>query len=620
MPNSVRHTNKSTIRERIYRLSASILGVSRTELLDPISNLFLESLSEEIYKLSGEVENIEGRILDKLCSLLIPSTDIIAYPSHCVLHASSVEGLTEITPHTGFLHSAKNKKKTFSFYPACKTNIYNGDIRYFIHNGIVHTIERDLMKTLYARSEQRHNFDDHTFWLGIELDERINDILGLSFYFDFYSVADKREYLHLLPYTEWSIQGGRVPMCKGISFIEEQYERNSLGLFTRYDMSRQINNSIKELYDNHFLSVSERFDIIDKREKFPSELHPYFQQGVLDTFDKPLLWIKITCPRSLATEAIEVLQPSINAFPVVSKKLVSFTREIDQRIPIIPLRTEGNESLISVHKVSDSRGVSYYDYPVSEDGESEKYGIYSLRRGGYERYNHRDASEYLADITASLNNEVSGYFKHKKSIKGDVKKIHSQVNRLVKRLKHLQSNVKERYEVQNYLLLSPDNDGTEIFFVDYWLTDGPEANNINMGTSFSPLTGADSLIDVSSVVSLSKTTGGRYAPQADHKNHLYKQFLSKPSLLVTNEDITNFLLEEFDESVRAIELKKGFEKSTNPPYGFIRTKDVYITLHKEAEGFMAEKDIEYFRKALQANSPATYNYRVFFNTQLKTNK
>ncbi|WP_165042175.1 type VI secretion system baseplate subunit TssF [Dysgonomonas sp. ZJ709] len=609
MMNYTPYINKQSIEKRMLKLAANHLGVSQTELLDPVVNLFLESLSEEVYKISGEIENIENRILNKLFGILTPGIDVIAKPAHCILHACAQNNALRITTHSEFNYSARGSKKQFSFYPVCNTNIYNGEIRYFIHKGLMYSMDQDLSKTFYARSDEKNKFDENTFWLGLELDDSIDNISGLSFYFDLHGIFKKEEYLNLLPYAVWTIQGEAISMNKGILSLDEEYENDTQSLFTQFDLSHQINESVKKHYKNRFLTVAENYSIKDKREILPFELQTYFTEEIKIKLKKPLLWIKVSCPQGFTPDVIESLQSSINAFPVVNKKLVSSIREVKKSVPVIPLKTFSNESFISVCNVSDSQGKRYCDIPVN-DTQITSYGIYSLRRGGYERYNNRDATEYLATITDVLNSEISSFFKNKNDIKSDLKKIQVEITELVKRLEKTLSESKERYEIETYLQVNPDKEN-EIYFVDYWITEGAQANNIKAGMIFNSLSGLP--IQRSSIITLCPTIGGKYAPQGEMKNSLYKKVLTENNLLVTDNDIEEFCLQEFHESICEVKVCQGTMKSDNPINGFIRTTDVYIKPHKDMEEYIGDKNEEYFKQILKRKSPATYNYRVFIN-------
>ncbi|MDU1906450.1 MAG: hypothetical protein E6772_16895 [Dysgonomonas sp.] len=603
------YINKGRILDRMRRFAANLFGISHTELLDPVVNLFLESLSEEIFKISSEVDNIENRILNKLSSILVPAIETITQPAHCILHTAAQESIVNVSTQDGFRYIDNSQKQDFAFYPAYNTTVYNGNVAFFIHQESVYTIDRDLSKTLYFRSHQRSLSQENTFWIGLDLDIDIDNIAGMSFYFDLNGVPDKSKYLSLLPYTIWSIGDKKLSINRGGAATPEEYDNITMRLFSHYDLSSKINESVENFYRHCFLHLTSDCPVQQAKEKFPKELLTHFPENKINSIDKPLIWIKVTCPENIPTDIIGLLQISINAFPVINKERISKITSIKKNIPIIPLNTNNNESFISVCKVSDSEGREYYDVPLA-DTETRQYGIYSLRRGGIEHYNRRDAREYLVNVVDSLNKEASSFFKDKDSIKHELRRIETQINRLIRQLNKRLSDTKNRYEIENYLLFNPDKEN-EVYFVDYWITNGVDANHIRPGVHLSML--SDLSLRPSSIYSLSRTTGGKYAPQASEKDQLYKKNIMEHSLLITDDDIQNFCLQEFKESICDVKVSKGFMESNDPKLGFVETTDVYLKPIEGMGSYINDRDRIYYQTSLEEKSPATFNYRIFIN-------
>lgn len=601
------HTGKRDIQARMHQLAARKLGISHAELLDPIVNLFLESLSEEIYKLTGEIESMEKRILYKLLSMLVPTNQTIAQPAHCILQAFVKESLIEVTTKSGFQYFNREQNRLQSFYPVCDTKIYHGNIIYFIHKGQVYNIGSDLSKTLYFHS-WKHTNEENTFWLGIDLDKNIENISGLSFHFDLNGVFDKNRYLNLLSYTTWSLGDKIIPMKRGLSIAKEEFDNVTLDFFFRYNSLAQLNKDVIDHYNNRFLTIAEDFFISDRRELFPKELMPYFSDGNISLMDKPLIWIKIACPQQLGTDIIELIQPAINAFPVLNKELVSTVSEVSHVLPMVPLRTKCNESFLAINRVNDSSGKVYYDIPVY-NRNADEHKIYSLRCGGIEAYSKCDANEYLKNTIDALNHEVSSFFKNIDDGKNDLKQMEVEVNNLIGWMNEKMLKTNEYNEVKNYLLFSPGK-ANETYFVDYWITNGEAANHIRSGSAFL------SLSEPVSTYALSQTIGGRYAPPDSDKNILRQDSIVNHKLLITNNDIQKFCMNEFKESVCGVVVCKGFVKSNDPKLGFIETIDVHLKLMDEMKEYVDGKGKEYYLLKLKENSPATFNYRVFIEEKL----
>jgi hypothetical protein len=575
------------------------------ELLDPVVILFLESLAEEIYKVAGEISNLENRLLDKISSLLVPNTEAIAQPAHTLLHVSPQETSLEVTTTTGFYHLSGHNKEPLFFYPVCNTKIHKGDVCYFIHNGTIYAVNKDQTRTRLTRNGKSKPQTENTFWTGLELDEGIDNLSNLSFYLNFQGIPQKEKYLNLLSCTTWKIQDQTIPMSKGLFFTGEKYGDESLEFFASCDLSHRINDSIKKEYDNRFLTVTGNFDIKDKRSLFPQELTDCFSTAVMSGFNKPLLWIEVACPQDFTAEILDNLQVAVNVIPAVNKRLVSKSTVIKPELPFIPLNTNPDESFISVRSLSDSEGKSYYDMPVNKI----PCGMYSLRRGSCERYKTRDAQEYLASLINLLDGKIAGFFKEENDVRSDLKMIEAEARELIKQLTQVIADTKERQEVENYICI--DTQKEDVFFVEYWMTNGSGANHIPAGTTLS----VDNLqVKPDSVVILSATQGGKPAPLAMDRNSFYKKSLSENKLLVTHEDIKNFCIKNFKAYFSDIQVRKGWMESKNPRTGFVRTTDVYMNPRTELKKQMRGQEANFFEQILKENSPATFNYRVFIGS------
>jgi hypothetical protein len=473
---------------------------------------------------------------------------------------------------------------------------------------LLYSTGSDQTRTPVTGNGRKELFADHSFWIALELDPAVENLSGLSFYIDFQGVYNKEECLNWLPYSVWKIRGQALSMTKGLFSVDETFDNKVVELFSTCDFSCKINKEVKNIYDTHFLTVTDDFNLQDQWEIFPEGLKACFSENVRTSFDQPLLWIEVSCPSGFTPDIIHSLQISINAFPVVNKQLVCKTENISRVVPVIPLPTQRNESFLSVHSLIDSKGTPYYDIPVRESGKQQ--GIYSLRRGGCERYNVRDANEYLVDLVHSLAGEVSSFFKNQKNVENEMKFIAEKVNGLVRQLNKVISEVKDRQEVEHYILIDSEETGRETFFVQYWVTNSTEANHIGKGTNLYAAS-SDLPVHPASIYTLSATQGGKQAPLARDRNNLYQKSLSQHCLLITNEDIKNFCEEHFHDFFTDISIRKGWIESSNPAIGFIPAIDVYMKSNKETESYFGKQSGNFFEQILTEKSPATYRYRVF---------
>lgn len=599
-------TSKESIRARMKSLAANILGVNRISALDPIVVLFLESIAEEIYKIYAEVEDIESRILQKLMHFLIPTIDVSAHPAHTILHTIPTESKVRIDQNTHFSYYNTAYKENQSFYPLVNTDIYKGSIDYFIYDGMLYKVNTNLYKTLIHRCDRKKAFPSNTFWMGLQLDEGISDIAGMAFYFDLYATSHKDSFLHFLAFSKWSIEGQPIKIKNG--FCEElpQYNNTTLELLAENNTMTQLKHRILDkVYNKHILSIVGDCKIEKSKTRIPSALKDGFAPNVIDKIEQPLVWIQVVCPEGITPDIIQSLQFTINAFPIINKEKQSIITGISKSAPVIPLRTASDSSMLCIDQVSDAVGRAYFDVPIPDDGD-QQYGIYSLRRGGFEKYSNRDAEEYLASVIDQLNNNIYLFFKLQDMTNNQVRELQNKTKDLIVHLAKTQSKLKQWNEVENYLLLDTTEED-EVFFVDYWTTNTIHANNISAGTLF--VNESELALNVGNTYSLLATQGGAYPPRGNEMQHKFKSAMSNHRLLVTEEDIVQFCKINFQNYISGASVRKGFEE--DPKMGFMDTIDVHLVAIKSQRKVVGEAEKAYFLQTLSLNSPATIRYRVF---------
>lgn len=603
------YKNKQVIKDRIWDFAARYYGLDQTGTIDPVSNLLLESLCEEIYRLSGEIERMEERILDKLSSTLVSDIEYTALPSHTILHVSNSQPSFPITTHMPFYcnRSYNGKHRRLSFYPVCNTRIYQGDIKYFVYKGQFYSTEAYGNKKLLARSKSKNSFPDNTFWFGMELDNNITNIEGLSFFLNLSTSQDKGTFLRDFAQADWRIKKQELRLQRGISTTENVYPNKVLEFYSSFDNSNRINKKIKAFYDPHFLSVKKNFPITGNKEILPDYLKEQFDDTLYESIHKPLLWISVNCPTSLPVDVIESLQIRINTFPVICKELVNQTYEINKLLPAIPLHTSANESFLSICSLTDSHGHQYYDIPIKESEDSTVH-LYSLRHGGFERFNNRDAKEFLSNTIQRLDGESSSFFRNRKDMKSDLKQVRLKMNKILKNLKETARNTNGNYDTENYILVDQKSE-QEIYFLKYWIINYEIANGVRAGATF--YQDSCETILPGNIYSLLPVTGGHSSSMADLKSAQYKKSLTKSSLIVTESDIISFCKKELPGVIESIEIKNKYEENPDKKNDFLHTTDVYIQITRSHLKNISTYEKQSLKESLQAHSPATFRYRIF---------
>lgn len=604
--------NKEIIRKRMLKFAAAFWGVKKAENFDPVVKLLIESLSNELYKLNEEFSDIETRLLEKTARMLTPGILISPTPAHAVVHASPVEVEYLLKKDTGFYyenHSAsKSKKRSLSFYPTCQTVVRSGDVRYILCDDLLFSVHQDLSKTMLSRLTQKTG-EAHCIWFGMELDPQITNLKDISFYLNFPNITDSYEYLYLLSCTEWFLNGKQLTVERGIYEVTDNYRNAAMSFFSNYEIANVIDMTTTGLYKNNYLTITEDITVSEKEKKtVPEHLSAILPEKAVQMMDTPLLWFKVQFPSNFKSEILEDIQLGINIVPVENKKLYEKNVDIDDLFGLIPLTTEENEHLLSVHSVTNSKGEPFHEL-LYNTRQEERYGTYSIRRGGCERFDSRSAKDLLCYLTDLLSDETSA-FGSLPSTK--LRNLTQQMEILITQMKQAADNIREYREMPYYVMVDQLK-GKDRIAVRYWVTNCESANELRAGSELVPNVGT--YLKQKDLVLVSSTYGGRQEPKFDERIDLYRYELTTRDRILTNDDIANFCKKELGELLKSVEIRNGVAISNMPQEGLIRTKDIYLTpandLRNQSQAELIKKDL---KTKLMDKSPDTFNYRLFIRS------
>ncbi|MDR0794737.1 MAG: type VI secretion system baseplate subunit TssF [Tannerella sp.] len=596
---------KEVIKNRMYKRAAAIWGVRDIDNFDPVLKLMVESLAGEINKLSNELDNLEARLLERLAGTLTPDTFLTVRPAHAILHAKPAEEQIVICKSSVFQYKTKDAR-IFHFSPAGDFDLINGDVHALICAGQFFRMDNQSAKEMHVRSRKRSSKFTDSLWIGLHIHPSIGRIQNLSFYFDLPAIEKRNELLKLLPYSRWEQDGRGLSTRPGIQKASATHE-NRFPLYD-YDPVNLSEESVLDNYSHRFITV--RDEIVNHMDAYrilPEELTGLFPEVESETKPRPLLWLKITLPPGFEDYVLSDFFVSINAFPIINRKFYSRLSRTNPFVSVFRFETEENEYFLSVEQVSDSKSRKYIPLPHRNDENESGYGTYILKRGGAERFDARNAREFLYNLTDLLREENTSFSMYGKGFVDElVKRLDAE---LVKTELHL-SKIKTDRDITSYLVID-SNDVGEHIYVDYWVTNCEVANGIKSGTPMLEFDGSQ--MDAKSLITLTQSYGGKQ--RRNHTPDMYKYSLTGRDHIVTDEDIMNFCYARFRDRITSAKVTKGILVSPRPKEGLIRSIDVHITLNKDADrGVSNHQDMEErLLSSLKKRSPETFYYRVFIS-------
>jgi hypothetical protein len=610
------YSSKEDLKSRMLRHISAIWDVKNTETLDPLVRILIESLAGELQKTHNEINNFESRILEKIAVMMTPGVLSAPYCAHAIAYAKPTEAIQIITPSTHFFYlkkatAAKEKNQELFFTPVNSVQLADGTLSYIVAGNTAFSMDANLQKTIFMNGKSgaaRKN----EIWLGIQLNKEIETIDKLRFYFDIKNTENKYQLQSLLQLSKWYVNEKEVQTVKGIVYEqEEEQERKQQSIFSEYDVMYLIEQEIKQLYNNQFITLSDpshQVMVKDQLKTVPEEFKTMFAVPDLAKLTKELLWVKITTSAFIDERTIFDLFVSINAFPVVNRSLKNTAHRFKGITNIIPIKTDVFEHFLCVKSLKDLKGREYTQIPFAQTNNAET-GTYSVRKGGIERFDTRSAKEYLNYLIELMRDESAIFSSYGQdavtSLIKDLERVLAQIEQRIKQ------NEFYNADMHHYITLGMiENQNT--VNVEYWITNGAIANTIHTGAHLSLYEGTE--VKLNSIVLLSTTSGGKKNIELSRHMEAYRYALLTHNRLVTIEDIKAFCMYELGDKIAGVEIKKGVMRSTNPKEGLVRCIDIVLQQKKNAaENNTAEEWELLFKEVkskLELRSAMNSNYRL----------
>lgn len=603
--------SKEEIKDRMIRTALDYWNIRNIENLDPFIRLLIEAMAAQLHLLSEEIADIEVRTMQRLSEVLLPESVSLARPSHAVVHIETLLEDIVTDPFEGFYTTdpfvGRKDGRRYSFYPICKTPLYRGGIKKLIIGGEVYDSLQGLHKKLLRRSDltpENHN----KVFIGLDFADEVNNLETLSFYIDFPNIAQKNDYLQLLSYCKWFFNDTQLKTEEGLFSLEKNATNELSSFFDSQKYESCVVEEILSRYKKHYRTIRTNIPIFD----YSRSTLPFFMQEdkrldkeyYAEVCKEELYWIEIDFPPHFSPKVLSEIQIGINAIPVVNKELHIVTTDTRKAFGVIPLYSNEHESFLGIADVTDVDGNAYS--PIGEYHKSGGEHTYSIRRGGCETFDERDAVDYLQRLQNLLEDEMGVFSASHLGVNSENTYL---INQLIQKLKQESSHIRSHREKTHYLFVAPSE---TLLTVRYWTTLGDWANGIRIGQQLNSF--EISHKDMLRVSMITPSMGGYPTPSDRERAAKFRHILESRNQIVTNSDIRSFCLAEFADSISEVSIEKGIMQGKHSKQGLIRTIDVHLSLlspESDHSRLLELKD-EVYNK-LVAHSPMTFNYRIFID-------
>lgn len=615
------NNTKEVIKNRMLKHALTYWGIKNTEDLDPAIKLILEALSVELYNLGNEVKDTQVRVLEKVASLLAPDFLTSPNPAHAILYACPVEPTEVLTNSTAFFAQRKIAIKQndvpdtaidLFFTPVDAVKLFDVQINTIATGGSLYSYDASFNRQLVVRSRNRQA-DINTLWLGLKANTKIDGLDGLFFYFDWKNLESKlaNRIYQLLPLAKWFINDKEITVKPGIGYQQptngiDSYEH----IFLEYDLLTLMEKDIKHYYGKRLVTISDDrlANIETLRQVYPASFKKQFTENELQKMNEPLLWVKIVFPAAMQQEFLDEVNIYPNAFPVMNRKINDLKYRLKGGSNIIPLKTGALDQFLTVKTLADEQN-RYRSVPYRKM-EEEESGNYTLRNGGVERFDNRNARELISYLLELLRSESAAFSAYGYDfIATTLKEMNQKIALMEQKTKGYVNNAAE---VPNYIIVKP-YEGHDMMYAEYWTTLAEIANNLRAGSRLQLVKGVK--VKADSIVLMTTTIGGRNRLKPEERLNAFRYGIMTRDRIVTKEDIRNFCFYELGERISDVDVQRGVEMSAHNKEAFRRTIDVILTpgddeaMDKEEWTTLSEQ----LKSKLQVRSGMSNYYRVKVN-------
>ncbi len=581
--------NKVQIKNRMIKKAASLWGVSPNEIessFDPVVSLLIGACASEIEKISGEIDNSQTRITERLIQLMTPETLYGSRPAHGIVYSEPIEKKSTITPEHLLYYKKKVKTKNAStelkniyFSPIQKNELIDATISRMICGDKIFELE-GKRKTISPLSFNKGgSLPNSTLYLGVSSEHEKIALKDVSFYFELLDVQENELFYHHLKNATFYIDGKSVDVFPGYYNSNVSRRINLESIFDyKPNKTRNIEQQIKKLYKKHFISVKSNISL-NSGAKIPEEFSNFINQKDHDDL-ADFSWIKIEFPRIIDDSVLESVYCTFNAFPALNRKWESISYQLKDYIDIVPISTQ--ELFLDIKSISNTSGK---EYRLRENDSSlDDKGTYVIRRDNVSKLDYRKAREYLIHLIELLKDESASFsFFGNDFLQSNINELNQNISLLEKKV----SDMKKSSEETNYISVKPYKK-KDTLLVEYWVTNGEDANQIKSGNSLNIYQGTD--LKQKGSMFLTSTFQGKNNLGMEERLNAYRRALLSRNRIVTREDIKALCYELCSNKVQEVKVSKGFKTDIHISKGLIPCIEVKLLVNKAEKTSSGEWD------------------------------
>lgn len=572
--------SRETIKARLLQNATKLWGVKSPQSLDPFVKLLIDAFSTEVFKANSEIQNVNSRLLERLAKMLTPVKYTHPSPAHAIAFFSPSEDTELLMDYTEFNYkkSVNSYVKTQSdnqleipFSPIDNMLMVKAQVSVMVVGNTCYTYDETMNRIPISRISNRIE-DYRKITIGIDFSKYDGGKLPekLSLFCSNIAFEHLDYVFRLLPHVKVTSNGKNLETSQGLTYEEGRKLEGFQDVFREQSLRYKITQDIKKIYESKFIEVEGiGNDLLLESGQFPIELaHLKNTTPALDELvnNHKMVWLTFEFPPQFTDQILDNFSFVLNAFPVFNRGYRKTEFVLDIMGNNIPLETKKFEHFLYVEEVSDEQGKSYEEIPFSPHGGLKK-GLFTVRKGGMERFSQRNAIDMMINVLEMTRDEVAAFAVfNRDKVKDNISEISDKMKGIVKTVENAD---KDMHADVNYVIIEPLG-STAHTFAAYWVSHGNLANNVRPGTVI------NSQFKTQNITLLTETKSGGIEQKNSDSIQAYRYALMTRDKIVSMEDIKSYCMMVMKEDLKSIKVSRGTIISDKPKEGFIKTIDVRI--------------------------------------------
>ena len=569
--------SKESVKARMLQNATKVWGLKSPQSLDPFVKLLIDAFSTEIFKANNEIQTVNARILEKLAKLLTPSIYTHPIPAHALAYTSPFESSEILLEHTEFffrkhmnstVKSESDKQLNIPFTPIGSVRTNKAQTAIMFVGNTCYSLDDRLNKIPISRFQGRPE-DYRKVTIGIDVSKFTNEKFPktLSIYCSNPAFEHLDFVYKLLPYSTVSSNGNPMFIKEGITYVKNKEAEGYEQIFHEQSIKTKIIDDIKSIYSHKFVEVTGLSRDLFIRE-LPEDLNFLKGKEEIEKYlgGKEYLWLTFEFPPQFSAEILDNFTFVLNAFPVYNRGWKKTEYSLDIMGNNIPLITEEAEHFLYVDEVQDGEGRRYTEIPFTPSDNLKK-GLYTVRKGGMERFNNRNAVDMISNVLELTRDEIAAFsLLNRDNVKGMLGEMSDKMKSMVQKVNNAKRNIRQEL---NYVIMEPV-EKTDHTYAAFWITHCTFANHMRPGTELS------NQLKSQSMILLTETIGGAEEQKGSDSIQAYKYALTTRDKIISLEDVKNYVRMVLKDELKDVRVKRGTMISNKPKEGFVRTVEVEV--------------------------------------------